>query len=94
MRRPVEILDPRAERRPPRIQAARLPSSLQGARVGFLENAKPNADVVLGVIRDALVAQYGIQPVWHEKTTAGKPASPEAFRDLASCKLVITGSAD
>lgn len=95
MERTIEILDPRAQQRETASarSATRLPL-LRGARVGFLDNSKNNADVLLGRMRELMAAEFGIEAVWHRKHTSGHPTKQEVMDDLAKCKAVVTSNAD
>ena len=82
-------------RLPAHTLAPRLPS-LDGKVVGVLDNAKPNAHVLLGAIAERLVAECGAaRVVGFRKNIAGVPAPEEAVRRLAAeCDAVICGSGD
>ncbi|MDO8208874.1 hypothetical protein [Conexibacter sp. CPCC 206217] len=90
-----EVLDPVGPVRTIRHERAPRLRTLAGARIGILENSKPNADVLIGGAVDHLVEQ-GAQLVRH--STKPGPASPapydwyEAF--AAECDAVLTGSGD
>ena len=73
---------------------ARRRPDLRGARVGVLDNSKPNADALLGRVAELLVERAGAGPVrvWR------KPGSwlPATVIDevVAHSDVVLTGSAD
>jgi hypothetical protein len=71
-------------------------SSLQGKRVGLLDNSKSKADRILETVAVILDTRYGFSNiVHHRKPSASKPASPEAITDLAAtCDLVVVGVGD
>lgn len=92
----IEVLDPVGPVRAVRyMQASRL-QSLQGARVGFLENSKPNADALLGGVYDFLAEQFSATLVRHYiKSGPASPAPAEWYSVLQEeCDLVLTGSGD
>ena len=75
--------------------APRLPS-LAGTRLGIIDDAKKNADVLLEELVDILRARYEISDVkWHRKPSASRPADPAAIRELAdTCDSVIVAVGD
>ena len=70
--------------------APRLPT-LQGARIGILDNCKEFADLVLRGVASVLERDYGVASVkvW-QKTYLGIP-SPYAEAMAAECDAVING---
>jgi hypothetical protein len=71
-------------------------SSLRGKRVGLLDNSKAKADDMLDTVAAILNARYSFTNiVRHRKTSASKPAAPEAIKELATtCDVVIVGVGD
>jgi hypothetical protein len=71
-------------------------TSLQGKRVGLLDNSKSRAGQLLDAVATALHAQYGFADiVRHRKPSASKPVAPEVIEDFArTCDLVIVGVGD
>jgi hypothetical protein len=90
----IRLYDPTAE---PRAVAARLAprlTSLQGKRIGILDNGKANADVLMLAMAKILQERYGAgEIVKREKPVAGPPR-PEVLDALAQCDLALVGSAD
>jgi hypothetical protein len=82
------IIQPARQRAPGR-------AVLAGARIGVLDNLKPNAGLLMTTVADRLAARAGTgAPVILTKVAA-VPASEEQFAQLAKeVDLVITGSAD
>ena len=59
---------------------ARRPSSLQGLRVGLVENTKFNSEVILRKIAERLAARYQISMTHLEhKKSPGHSVAPEAI---------------
>ncbi len=93
----IAILDPEA---PAGVAAAgqvfRPLASLQGKVVGFIDNSKPNFNLLADDLATLLTSKYGVsRVVRHRKPTASVPASREVFADIQKqCDLVITGSGD
>jgi hypothetical protein len=90
----IRLYDPTAE---PRAIAAHLAprlTSLQGKRIGILDNGKANAGTLMLAVARTLQERYGAgEIVKREKPVAGPP-SPEALDALAQCDLTLVGSAD
>ena len=95
----VTLYDPTAPRReasdaPGTAKAALL--SLSGKTVGFIDNAKPNFNVLVDDLADLLKSKYGVERVIkRRKPSASVPAKPEMIAELSTaCDVVITGSGD
>jgi hypothetical protein len=70
--------------------AARL-RTLQGAKIGILDNCKEFADVVLRGVADVLQRDYGVAEVkFWQKSYLGVP-SPYAEEMAGHCDAVING---
>jgi hypothetical protein len=72
---------------------------LSGARVGVLDNGKPNAGLLLTRVGEQLAARTGAQlTLVTEKGPGGNAATPctPAVMDriVSECDIVLTGSAD
>jgi hypothetical protein len=69
---------------------------LKGKVVGFIDNTKPNFDLLARDIADLLTREYGVSRiVTHRKRAPSDPASEPMLRDLQEkCDLVIAGSGD
>jgi hypothetical protein len=70
------------------------PRDLRGARVGILDNSKPNADVLIGRMAELLAAHAGVRPAgaWRKPGSARPAANLDEI--VAACDAVLTGSAD
>jgi hypothetical protein len=70
--------------------------TLQGKVIGFIDNSKPNFQLLADDLAELLVARYGAAGVVrHRKLSASIPAPEGVFQDIAArCDLVITGSGD
>lgn len=90
------LYDPTAPRQAEARQDRRKLETLAGKVVGFIDNAKPNFDLLADDLADLLVAKYGVsRVVKRRKPSASIPASEEVINELAGqCDLVITGSGD
>ncbi len=74
--------------------APALPESIEGLRLGVLDNGKPQADLLLQVVHDALAGHFTLAATVAERKikTAAVPAT--ALEHLAECGLVINGLGD
>jgi hypothetical protein len=92
----MRLVVPTGEVRLPAHNLAPRLTTLSGKTIGVLDNAKPNAHVLLGAIADRLVAECGaVRVVGFRKSIAGVPAPEEALRRFAAeCDAVICGSGD
>ena len=90
------LFDPTAPRQVGGREAKRTLSGLNGAVVGFIDNAKPNFNHLVDDLADLLVAEYGVrQVIKRRKRSASVPAPEEIVRELADqCDVVIAGSGD
>ena len=95
----VKLYDPTAPRREakdtPGTAKAAL-GSLAGKTVGFIDNAKPNFDLLVDDLAELLTSKYGVaRVVKRRKPSASVPAKPEIIAELSdACDVVITGSGD
>ena len=71
------------------VLATRL-QTLQGARIGILDNHKEFADIVLRGVAGKLAREHGVELKYWRKDYLGKP-SPFAKEMAASCDAVING---
>ena len=72
------------------------PSSLQGKRLGLLDNSKANAEVILKAIARILDEEYEFSEVFYiKKHSASLPPLPEVLEELPrNCDMVIAGVGD
>lgn len=92
----IYVANPTAQR-PPAMQGAAapaLPAMLAGLRLGVLDNGKPQADLLLQVVREALAGRFPLGETVAERKikTAAVPAT--GLEHLAECGLVINGLGD
>ena len=69
---------------------------LSGKTVGFIDNAKPNFNLLVDDLAELLVANYGVKSVIKRAKRSPSMPAPDAYvAELAKeCDLVITGSGD
>jgi len=79
-----------------RYEAAARAISLAGVTLGVLDNAKPNADVLLDSVAQRLMADHGVaRVVRFSKNSSGVGATESQIIGLATeCQVVLTGSGD
>jgi hypothetical protein len=90
----ILLYDPTAE--PKAIAAglaARLPS-LEGKRVGILDNSKANAGTLMLAVARRLQERYGAGDVIKREKPVAGPPSAAALADLSQCDFALVGSAD
>ena len=90
----VEVLSPVADVGGAATSAAARPETLDGRRIGFLDNGKPNADVFLSRVEELLCERFAVfQAIWQRKRHGGRPV--EDLDDLAKrCQVVVNGVGD
>ncbi len=90
------ILDPTAPSGRAPQWSWRALDTLQGKVVGFIDNSKPNFNLLADDLAELLVKHYGVaRVIRHRKRAASVPAPDAAYRDIKdNCDLVITGSGD
>jgi len=92
----MQVYDPTAPSPNAAKQLRRTVGELDGKVVGFIDNAKPNFNLLVEDISALLASRYGVKTVVKRaKRGPSMPAAPEVFDELArDCDLVITGSGD
>ena len=94
----VTLYDPTAPRREPHEAPGTkaVLAALTGKVVGFIDNAKPNFDLLADDLGELLKTKYGVaRIVKRRKSSASVPARPEVVAELTEeCDVVITGSGD
>lgn len=78
-----------------RARLAARPTSLEGKRVGLLNNSKGNADHLLERIALRLRERYGVEDFLPlTKPIFSRVAPDDQLEQLKSCDLVVTAIAD
>ncbi len=91
-----EILDPTVEPRRQPLTYVPRPDSLQGRRVGLVENTKFNSDRLLQKIGDILTREYGAAEtrMWR-KHNSSVPAHEAIIEDAKrTVDVVVAGIGD
>jgi hypothetical protein len=96
MDKQIRVFDPTTTPKEQTLRYAPRPASLQGKKVGLVENTKYNSDKLLLKIGKILQEEYGAQStLLRRKRSSGVPAHEEIIRDiLAECDVVIAGVGD
>jgi hypothetical protein len=92
----MELLDPTTESVTQPMTYVPRPASLEGKRVGLIENTKHNSDRLLGKIGDILKAEYGVAETrMLRKYNASVPAHEEIIAEVrATCDVMVAGIGD
>ena len=81
----MELLDPTGKPRPVEAALAARPAILTGQRVGLLDNAKANADVLLDRVEALLRGRNGVESFARrrkETSTRGATFLPDFAREV------------
>jgi hypothetical protein len=80
----LHFMDPTGVIDVPALKLNPMPASVAGLTIGIVDNAKPNADVVLGRLARAAVDQLDAADVASiRKRSEAEPAPPEDLDRLA-----------
>ncbi len=88
----IVVLDPTAEEETEIHPLAPRRGSLNGLRVGFLDNSKERADEILKRLQELLAERYEFaETIWRRKAFYTKKAPDELLEEIArSCDVVVT----
>jgi len=91
-----EFLDPTGDAPIQQYSLAQGLTTLQGARVGIIENNKTNADKFLMMVFEELRELYGVEQVkMIRKKELSQPALPDQIEEIAGwADFAITGIGD
>ncbi len=92
----TQVYDPTAPSPEALQNMRRAVNDLSGKVVGFIDNAKPNFNLLADDIAELLTTRFGVKTVIKRaKRGASMPATQEVIDELAAqCDLVVTGSGD
>ena len=93
---PMQILDPTTEVNPRRIAYAPRPGTLEGLRIGLVDNTKHNSDQLLLRIAGLLEKEHGAKThLIRRKKSAGAAPHAEIVEEYkANCDVIIAGVGD
>jgi hypothetical protein len=96
MEKQIRVFDPTTRPKEQALRYAPRPDSLQGKKVGLVENTKYNSDKLLLKIGKILEEEYGVKGMLlRRKRSSGVPAHEEIIRDIKTeCDVVIAGVGD
>ena len=92
----MELLDPTLDATPQALAYVPRPASLQGKRIGLIENTKFNSDRLLQKIGEILKAEYGVAEtrMWR-KQNSSVPADDAIIAELRqTCDAMVAGIGD
>jgi len=89
----IVVLDPTAEEEAEIHPLAPRRGSLNGLRVGFLDNSKERADEILKRLQELLAERFEFaETIWRRKALYTQKAPDDLLRDIGrSCDVVGTG---
>lgn len=92
----IELLDPTVEVKTAPMTYVDRPRSLEGKRVGLIENTKFNSDKLLLRIGEILKAEYGAAEArMFHKHNASVPAHEEIIQEIRkTCDVMVAGIGD
>ena len=90
----IEVLNPVADSRASELPLARRESNLHGKTIGFLNNRKANAGLLLEKIAALLHERYGEFMVVKGEKNASMAVPDEVLTRLSHCDAVITAIGD
>ena len=90
----IRLYDPTAEPRAIAAQLAPRLSTLQGKRIGILDNGKANAGTLMLAVTKILQERYGVTDVVKRNKPVAGPPAPEILEDLSKCDFALVGSSD
>ncbi len=92
----MQVFDPTAPVAGATQNLRRTVGDLRGKVIGFIDNTKPNFNLLVDDLAVLLAERYGVKSVIKQvKRSVATPAAANVLDDLATqCDLVITGSGD
>lgn len=92
----IELLDPTREAAGTEPVYAERPKSLDGLRIGLVDNTKFNSDVILQRIGDVLVSKHGAASYkLYRKRWPSVPVTEEMLHDIrTNCDVMVAGVGD
>jgi hypothetical protein len=90
----IEVLNPIAEMRAPEFPLAQRLANLRGKAIGFLNNRKANAGLLLEQVENLLRAHFGEFTVVKGEKNAAMAAPEAVLNRLFHCDAVIAAIGD
>lgn len=92
----MKLCSPEAQSQPLSVGASARPRSLEGLRIGLLDNAKAPVDKMMQHIERRLKERFpGIETSFASKVAASTPATEQMMQNLRqNCDVVINALGD
>jgi hypothetical protein len=92
----LQIFDPTTEIKGRRINYAARPKSLEGVRIGLVDNTKHNSDALLLRIAAILEREHGAKThAIRKKKSSGAAPHAEIIEEYkANCDVIVAGVGD
>ncbi len=90
----IEVLNPVAEARAQELPLARREADLRGKTIGFLNNRKANAGLLLAKVEELLRVRFGEFLVVKGEKNASMPAPEAVITKLSMCDAAIVAIGD
>lgn len=90
----IEVLNPTAESRAQELPLARRGGDLRGKTIGFLNNRKANAGLLLENIERLLRARFGDFTIVKGEKNAAMAAPEKVMSRLSLCDAVVVAIGD
>jgi len=92
----MQVYDPTAPSPGATQNLRRSVGDLSGKVVDFIDNSKPNFNLLIDDLSTLLTERYGVKTIVKRgKRGASMPAAAQVIDELAAqCDLVVTGSGD
>ena len=91
----LTVLDPRLSAEGEALQMAPALTTLKGATLGMIDNAKIGTERLYDHMADILKAQYGVRDfIRHRKPDASRPIPDDMLAQMTSADAIISGIGD
>jgi len=91
----MKILDPRLLPEGDALQAAPPVASLDGALIGFIDNAKIGTARFYDHLEEMLKSRFGVREVIRRrKPDSSRPVSSEMLAELSAADAIVSGIGD
>jgi hypothetical protein len=90
----IDVLNPVAEARAPELPLAQRQVDLRGKMIGFLNNKKANAGLLLENIENILRSRFGEFSTVKGEKNAAMAAPDEVLTRLSLCDVVVFAIGD
>jgi len=91
----IRALDPTVDGTDAAASATPRLESLEGRKVGLLDNRKYNVHELLNHVEEILRSQYGVKNIVRlQKPDASRPAPPEVVDEMKKCEALISAVGD